>query len=364
MNIDKCFIYNKDVSELFKEIDDETINLIVTDPPYKCIKGGRPKRKNCPSGILKKNDGKIFKNNDIRPEEFIPELYRILKNDSQCYIMVNLLNLNNYINICLKCGFRLHNLLIWEKNNVTPSRWYMKNAEYILFLRKGKAKPINNISSKTVHHMFYYSSGISITDTYWIKEENDEILWKDINYHDNGFEPIFATYYLDGKIKKTNKIISPDFTTDGIMEKFWFMSGDKPFLAKMDNKYDNTLSANEIIYFKTAAIAGIDTTPYLLGETKNNKYCACPCFINNADEDYISAMQIRHTNFSLSGEMLIRFFIEKLGYEEEMKQMITLDCLFHNKDRHEKNFGIKKTKNGFKFIAPFDNGFCLGADRI
>lgn len=152
MNIDKCFIYNKNVSELFKEIDDETINLIVTDPPYKCIKGGRPKRKNCPSGILKKNDGKIFKNNDIRPEEFIPELYRILKNDSQCYIMVNLLNLNNYINICLKCGFRLHNLLIWEKNNVTPSRWYMKNAEYILFLRKGKAKPINNISSKTVHH--------------------------------------------------------------------------------------------------------------------------------------------------------------------------------------------------------------------
>lgn len=145
MNIDKCFIYNKDASELFKEIDDETINLIVTDPPYKCIKGGRPKRKNCPSGILKKNDGKIFKNNDISPEEFIPELYRILKNDSQCYIMVNLLNLNNYINICLKCGFRLHNLLIWEKNNVTPSRWYMKNAEYILFLRKGKAKPINNV---------------------------------------------------------------------------------------------------------------------------------------------------------------------------------------------------------------------------
>ena len=212
--------------------------------------------------------------------------------------------------------------------------------------------------------MFYYSSGISITDTYWLKEENDEILWKDINYHDNGFEPIFATYYLDGKIKKTNKIISPDFTTEGIMEKFWFMSGDKPFLAKMDNKYNNTLSANEIIYFKTAAIAGIDTTPYLFGETKNNKYCACPCFINNADEYYISAMQIRHTNFSLSGEMLIRFFIEKLGYEEEMRQMITLDCLFNNKDRHEKNFGIKKTKNGFKFIAPFDNGFCLGADRI
>ena len=61
--------------------------------------------------------------------------------------------------------------------------------------------------------------------------------------------------------------------------------------------------------------------------------------------------------------MLIRFFIEKLNYEKEMKQMITLDCLFHNKDRHEKNFGIKRTKNGLEFIAPFDNGYCLGADK-
>ena len=38
-----------------------------------------------------------------------------------------------------------------EKNNVTPSRWYMKNAEYVLFLRKGRAKPINHEGSKTIH---------------------------------------------------------------------------------------------------------------------------------------------------------------------------------------------------------------------
>ncbi len=151
MNIDECFIYNKDALDLFKKIDNESVDLIVTDPPYKCISGGKPKNKNRPSGILKENNGKIFTHNNIKPEEFIPELYRVLKNNSQCYIMVNLLNLNKYINICLECGFKLHNLLIWEKNNVTPSRWYMKNAEYILFLRKGKAKPINNISSKTIH---------------------------------------------------------------------------------------------------------------------------------------------------------------------------------------------------------------------
>lgn len=51
----------------------------------------------------------------------------------------------------IKAGFKIHNLLVWEKNNATPSRWYMKNAEFTLFLRKGKAKRINNVGSKMVH---------------------------------------------------------------------------------------------------------------------------------------------------------------------------------------------------------------------
>lgn len=41
---------------------------------------------------------------------------------------------------------------VGEKNNCTPSQYYMKNCEYVLFLRKGKAKWINDIGgSKTVH---------------------------------------------------------------------------------------------------------------------------------------------------------------------------------------------------------------------
>lgn len=137
--------------DLFKTIEDESIDLVVTDPPYRVISGGRPKIKGQPSGILKKNDGKIFEHNDINPEEWISEVYRVLKQGTQCYIMVNSLNMENYLRICREAGFGLHNILAWFKNNCTPSRWYMKNAEYILFLRKGKAKTINNVGSKTVH---------------------------------------------------------------------------------------------------------------------------------------------------------------------------------------------------------------------
>ena len=64
--------------------------------------------------------------------------------------MTNFLNLQNYMQEIQKAGFELHNLLIWEKNNATPNRWYMKNCEYIIFARKGAAKAINNCGTKTV----------------------------------------------------------------------------------------------------------------------------------------------------------------------------------------------------------------------
>jgi site-specific DNA-methyltransferase (adenine-specific) len=66
--------------------------------------------------------------------------------------MTNTLNLENALKEARKAGFKLHNVLCWVKNNCTPNRWYMKNVEYTLFLRKGKAKAIRNKSSKTAHH--------------------------------------------------------------------------------------------------------------------------------------------------------------------------------------------------------------------
>ena len=122
----------------------------MTDPPYKCISGGKPHLKNQPSGILAKNDGKIFEHNHISPSEYISEFYRVLKPNTHCYIMTNTLNIQSFLNIATKVGFKLHNILIWKKNNATPNRWYMKNCEYILFLRKGKAKSINNPGTKQV----------------------------------------------------------------------------------------------------------------------------------------------------------------------------------------------------------------------
>lgn len=138
-----------------REIDSNTIDCIITDPPYPTIAGGSGGADSTsealrPSGMLAKNDGKIFSYNAIEIENWIGECYRILKEDTHIYVMTNFLNLEKYMKAIREAGFILHNLLIWEKNNATPNRWYMKNCEYIIFARKGMAKPINNCGSKTV----------------------------------------------------------------------------------------------------------------------------------------------------------------------------------------------------------------------
>ena len=139
-----------DCLELMKYIPDESIDLLVTDPPYKIVQGGCTNKavrlKGSNQEQLKK--GTLFNNNSIKFNEWIPEVYRVLKNNSHCYIMSNDRNINELLNICEKVGFKLLNILVWGKSKHSPNRYYLKNCEFIVFLRKGKAKNINNMGTK------------------------------------------------------------------------------------------------------------------------------------------------------------------------------------------------------------------------
>ena len=144
-------LYNDDCLNVLKDIEDNSIDLVVTDPPYEVITGGRNGGvKGKPSGILTEN--KQLMKSIPKADLWLSECFRVMKDGTHIYIMTNTLNLTNYLNIINDVGFKLHNLLVWNKNNTTPNRWYMKNCEYVIFARKGFAKSINNPSSQTVHN--------------------------------------------------------------------------------------------------------------------------------------------------------------------------------------------------------------------
>lgn len=128
----------------------ESVDLLVSDPPYRVISGGiKSTLANGYRGsVLSANDGKIFKHNNITFDEFMPEFFRVLKPGSHAYVMVNRINLVAAITAAERAGFHFHNLLRWDKNTFNANRWYMLDCEYTLFLAKRPVKQINDMSSK------------------------------------------------------------------------------------------------------------------------------------------------------------------------------------------------------------------------
>ena len=142
MEIDK--IYNKDCLEFMRELPNESIDLIATDPPYRLTSRGS-------SGTMsgywtedRTRKGKIFTHNDIDIKDYIGEFYRILKADSHCYIMCNNVNLPHFFDVISKSDFHFVKLLVWDKQTKICGRYYMGQIEHIFLLRKGKDKPIND----------------------------------------------------------------------------------------------------------------------------------------------------------------------------------------------------------------------------
>ncbi len=143
-------IYNMDCLEGMRLIDDKSIDLIVTDPPYKVTARGNAGNS---GGMMRKKlsmKGKIFEYNDIKPIDYIPEFYRVLKDGSHCYIMTNHVNLQEILNTATNCGFKFIKSLIWNKGNKIMGQYYMSQFEYILFFRKGKGKKINNCGTSDI----------------------------------------------------------------------------------------------------------------------------------------------------------------------------------------------------------------------
>lgn len=164
-------LINDDALKVLKKIPTESIDCIVTDPPYKTTKRGTT----CyvgGGGMFQKEifkRGQVFEYNECDVKDYAPELFRVLKNESHLYIMCNQVNLINMLNVLTESGFHFIKSLIWDKCAKIMSQWYMSSYEYILFFRKGKGKKINNCSTSDIISIKNYKEkgkdGKNIHDT-------------------------------------------------------------------------------------------------------------------------------------------------------------------------------------------------------
>ena len=161
-------IIQGDCVEILKQFSDGIFHCCFTDPPYTLATGGAKISECGGTNDRKKNkwiakdgnqdnkdfieSGKIIKNIP-KFSDWLPELYRVMKDGSHAYIMINSRNLKDLQQAAEDVGFQFQNLLNWQKQNKTPNKFYMQQVEYILMLRKGKERYINDMSAGNVFYI-------------------------------------------------------------------------------------------------------------------------------------------------------------------------------------------------------------------
>tara|TARA_R110002124_G_scaffold74631_3_gene200309 strand:- start:8 stop:670 length:663 start_codon:yes stop_codon:yes gene_type:complete len=127
-------IINKDWEEAIKDIDNNVIDLVVTDPPY---------------GMSFKSNYRKVKHKAIQNDnnlywlpDWVTELKRVCKEDAHLYIFCSWHNIDVFKKEVGK-HFNVKNILIWEKNNTGMGDLegdYAPKYEMILFCSNGKKK--------------------------------------------------------------------------------------------------------------------------------------------------------------------------------------------------------------------------------
>lgn len=138
-------IYQGDCLEIMKDMFE--IDLVLTDPPYSLSSGGCGSN----SGLRKSlearwgydNKGDFF--NVPAFKDWMTLVYGVMKQNSEFFSMSNDKNLREMLNAADDAGFKLHNLIIWDKQFKIANKWFMKQCEYILYFWKGKARNINDM---------------------------------------------------------------------------------------------------------------------------------------------------------------------------------------------------------------------------
>lgn len=170
-------IIEGDCREILKEFPEGSVDCVCSDVPYLIATGGVAgiKKGIHTGGILNRKDlensndlkkkwlrkdvskdnadfitsGKFFKNIP-KFEEWLPEVYRVLKDGSHCYLMINARNIKELQQKAEEAGFKYLNLLVWKKQNRTPNKYYQQGCEFILMLRKGYAKNIKDMGKSNI----------------------------------------------------------------------------------------------------------------------------------------------------------------------------------------------------------------------
>lgn len=245
-------------------------------------------------------------------------------------------------------------LLSWIRRRTIP-----KNRAFVLQILESQGIEPNDLIS-----LLNVSKGLSVNDVYWIVDEGFDGTFDKYNLFENDFSEILSLIAYTGEYSKNvDSPISPEWTTSGNLPKCWRRINKKLYLYKAgtDKKILINKSGyepySEYYVSKMLDFLDIKHVEYNLEVFKGRLASVCECFCN-LDYSYVPMSDVvRVANYSE-----LKTVIKQYGFEKDFSDMILIDALTYNGDRHYNNFGFIKDNKTNKFIALaplYDHGLSL-----
>ena len=224
----------------------------------------------------------------------------------------------------------------WSTRGIPQSRPELKDLQ----------KKFNVENSRALQLKSY---GLSLSDCYWVCPYSETEKWGDLNFYTNSFD----------------NVVTPDFSTNGALDKKWMIENGIRVLQKSCTK-NNQEPYNEAIATYLAKKLGMNCVTYKTKALNERAYSYCDCFCSEDFEFVNTAQLLRQYNY-LPGMSMYTFFsnlCNRLGIDTiGLDKMIILDYLMLNNDRHLGNFGLIRNTSTLEYtsLAPiFDTGNSLG----
>ena len=138
-------VLQMDFRQMFCQLPDESIDLVLTDPPYwtldKWREMGTTARLGGHRDPTKRDESKWFET--IKPadlEWLIHEVYRVLRPHSFAYIMSDWQTLQTIYNVSDDIAWAYMKPLVWDKVNMGMGYHYRATYEFVVLFQKGDAK--------------------------------------------------------------------------------------------------------------------------------------------------------------------------------------------------------------------------------
>jgi len=191
----------------------------------------------------------------------------------------------------------------------------------------------------------------SVTDSFWIKSYDTNISYNNVQFKTD----IYAKAALcgDPDIFLLIKDRTPEITNIGSFNKGWKLKGGEWYLYKTGTALE---IFSELFASKLALNLGLDTVSYFI----DDEYIVCKNFAL-PPWDFEPAKSIIGESCDY---MHVYSALRALGLHKKYMDLIFMDAVVRNTDRHEFNFGFLTSFSGEIRLAPnFDNNlalFCRG----